>query len=170
MCPMSSLLNLKTLNLGLRISRIGLRDPGIVVSRAREQADYHQPSGCFGSGVTPKSPWKSLNFQEISRQQPHNIMQIGPKDTQNHGKQILESWGIQLLRKLIFAIPPTPNAWFSNPRHPDADAKIIRKRNLQTSINKYTFLVQGTLKTPKWGHQPCQIAILRIENPRSVCK
>ena len=31
-----------------------------------------------------------------------------------------------------------PNAWFFNPWHPDSNPKIIRK-NLETSINKYTF-------------------------------
>ena len=41
----------------------GFRDPGIMLLRPREQANYHQPSGCFGSGTPPESPWKAINFQ-----------------------------------------------------------------------------------------------------------
>ena len=41
--------------------------------------------------------------------------------------------------KLVFAILLVPNAWFSNPRHPDSDPRIIRKNNLETSMTKYTF-------------------------------
>ena len=51
----------------------------------------------------------------------------------NHG----ESWGIRILRKLIFATHLMPNAWFSNPRHPDSNPNIIRKRNLETSMTKH---------------------------------
>ena len=36
MYPMYSPLNLKTANLGLRISETGVRDPGIIVTRAQD--------------------------------------------------------------------------------------------------------------------------------------
>ena len=35
----------------------------------------------------------------------------------------------------------------SNPRHPDSDPKITRRINLDTSNNKYTFVVKGNRKT-----------------------
>ena len=50
---------------------------------------------------------------------------------------------------LTFAILPLPNAWFSNPRQPDSDPRISRKRNLEASITKYSLLVQGTQKAFK---------------------
>ena len=38
----------------------------------------------------------------------------------------------------MFAIPPLPNAWFSNPRHPDSNPKTIRKSNLEINVKSLT--------------------------------
>ena len=79
-------------------------------------------------------------------------MKICPKAIQHHEKWTLESWEFQPLWKLIFAILPLQNAWFSNPRHPDPDPQIIRKRNLETSIKKcICFKSKVSKKLIKWG-------------------
>ena len=80
------------------------------------------------------------NFKPVSR--ATKVMKIGPKATKNHEKLTVESWEIQFVQKLIFAIPPLPNAWFSNPRHPDSNPKIIRKSNLEIDMKKLCFPVQ----------------------------
>ena len=73
-------------------------------------------------------------------------MKIDPKATQNHEKLTLEAWEIQFLQKLIFAIPSLPNAWFSDPRHPDSDPKIIRKSNLEINVKRIMFFGPNVFK------------------------
>ena len=96
-------------------------------------------------------------------------MKIGPKATQNHEKLTLESWEIQFLQKLAFAIAPLPNAWFSNPRHPDSDPKIIRKSNLEINMKKNMFFQsECTQKSLSMG-PPNQPEIDKIQAWTSQC-
>ena len=77
---MYSLLSLKTPTLGLRISRIGFRDPGIVVTKVREPHNYHQQGEYFGSGVTPETPRKAIKFQASLQNKKNNeILSKCPK-------------------------------------------------------------------------------------------
>ena len=78
-------------------------------------------------------------------------MKIGPRLPKlmknrpcNHNK-------IQFLRNLFFAIPSTPNACFSDPRHPNLDPKIIRKSNLEIDMKKNGFLIQMYFKSSQNG-------------------
>ena len=59
----------------------GFRDPGIVLLSAREAPIYHQPGVWSGSGVTPESPWKVINFQaSLQGNKSHeNLSQGHPK-------------------------------------------------------------------------------------------
>ena len=78
-------------------------------------------------------------------------MKIVPKATQNYEKRSLESWEIQLLRKSVFAIHPSPNALFFNPRHPESHPKINRKNNLETSMTNLFLLVRRYQKSCQNG-------------------
>ena len=73
-------------------------------------------------------------------------MKIVTKATQNHEKKDCE-----FMRKLIFAIPVLPKAWFSNPRNPDSDPNITRKEAWKQAWQNTFVLVQGTQKAFKMG-------------------
>ena len=140
-CILCTLFSVSRLPVSVSGSReSGFRDPGLVLLRAWEQANYHQPDWAQDLGWPQNHPEKSPNFKPVSR--ATKIMKIGLKATQNHEKSTLESLEIQFLQKLIFAIPPLPNAWFSNPRHPDSDPKITRKSNLDINMKKSCFSIQ----------------------------
>ena len=108
-----------------------------------------KPTRGSGSGMTPESYENSSIFEPVSK--ATKAMKIGPKATQNHEKSTLESWEIQFLRKLIFAIPSMPNPCFCNPRHPNLDPKIMRKSNLEIDMKKYSFLLQKYPKSSQNG-------------------
>ena len=88
-------------------------------------------------------------FEPVSK--ATKAMKIGPKATQNHEKSTLESWEIQFLQKLIFAIPSMPNACFSNPRHPNLDPKTNRKSNLEIDMKKTVSFIQKYQKSSQNG-------------------
>ena len=83
MYPMYPLLSLKIPSFGLKISRISFRDPGLIVTRAREATNLAQPGGCSGSGVTPEPPWKVIKF--------HASLQ-GNKSHENWSQGHQKSW------------------------------------------------------------------------------
>ena len=118
----------------------GFRDPGIMLLSARERTNLPQPGWSQDLGWPQNHHEKSSIFKPVSS--APKVMKTGPKVTQNHEKLILESWEIQFLQKLFFAIPPLPNAWFSNPRHPDSDPQITRKNNLEIVVKRPCLLVQ----------------------------
>ena len=62
MYPMYSQLSLNTPSLGLRISRIGFRDPGISFARAQEPTNL-QPTRMVAREVTPEITLKTIKFQ-----------------------------------------------------------------------------------------------------------
>ena len=90
---------------------------------------------------------------------------------------IVQASSNKLKGSLALAIPLLANAWFSKPRHQNSVPTAIRKTNLETSMTKYTLLLQGTQeqslhlkvtflvppkcprivpeppKAPKWMHQ-----------------
>ena len=145
MYPMYPLLNLKFPSFGLRISRVVFRDPpGIVLLRAW---------GWTNLPPTRRMLWiwgaPTLRSNQISSQSspvPQKSWKLVLRPPQiNHEKWILKSWEIQFLWKLIFAIPPLPNTYFCNPRHPNSNPKIIRKSNLEMDMRDSPFLVQKYL-------------------------
>ena len=84
MYPLYSLLNLKTPNLGLRISRIGFKDPGTVVTRARGWTNYCRQERSKDLGWPQNHPEKSSYVKPGSR--ATKVMTIGLKAIQNHEK------------------------------------------------------------------------------------
>ena len=56
-----------------------------------------------------------------------------------HVCRIWENPRLQSMGKSIFAKRPLSNAWFFNPKHPDADPKNFRKNNLEASMKRYMF-------------------------------
>ena len=114
----------------------GFKGPGLF-SRDLAGTIYPRSGGFAGSGVTQNHPEKSSSFKPASR--ATKVMKISSEATQIYEKGSHKSKEIQFLRKLIFAIPPLSKACFSNPKHPDSDPKINRKRNMGTSMNKHTF-------------------------------
>ena len=73
--------------------------------------------------ITPKS--HRISSQCPGQQMSWKLAPRPPKIMEN-----VETWGIQDLRKWIFAILPVPNACFSIPRHLYSDPKITRKSKL----------------------------------------
>ena len=78
-------------------------------------------------------------------------MKLIPRRPTDHEKSTLESEEIQFRRKLIFAIPPLPNACFCNPRQPDLDPKTIRKKQPGNKREKYLFWSKNTQQAFKTG-------------------
>ena len=105
---------------------------------------YQQPGGAQDPGWPQNHPEKPSNLKPFSR--ATKVMKTGPKATQVHEEWTLESREIQFLRKLILAMCPLPNAWFSNPRHPDSYPKIIRKSNLEIRMKSALFVGPKVLK------------------------
>ena len=95
---MDSLLNFND----LVYSFLNFRDPEIVAIRPRNRHIYHHPGGldCQDLVTAQIHPEKSANFKPVSR--ATKLMKIVPRATQNHEK--------------------------CNPRHPDSNSKMTRKK------------------------------------------
>ena len=61
-----------------------------------------------------------------------------------------------------------PNAWFSDPGHPDSDPKDISKINLETSMDKSIFACKVSNKFSKQGPLIHQKSMPRLCKPRAL--
>ena len=90
-----------------------------------------------GSGVPKGSHEKSSNFKPASR--APKAMKMRPKATQNHQRLTLKSTEFQLLCKVGFCNPLTPNACFYSPRSPDSDPQIVKKMTWKQARTKDSY-------------------------------
>ena len=111
---MHSLLSLKIPSLGLKISRLGFLDPGIVVTKAREPTIYPQPGGAQDLGrvkitlnnyrTSSKSQGQQKSWKAVPR--PPKIIGNGPWNHEN--SNICEKGCLQYISYQIIGFP-TPD-------------------------------------------------------------
>ena len=99
----------------------GFRDPGLFVTRDPPATNYHQPRGCFGSGLPTESLWKVSKFQ--ASLQANKRYENWSHGIQNHKKMTLGTWEISFCKSCFLQyLPcqlldfPIPNAQIQTPK------------------------------------------------------